>query len=251
MEQSQVLVCASRGVSYRPRYLLQDIIDLLPHSVKESKFDDKKNLRTLNEIADINDCDKVVFLETKHKTDNFLWVSSAPDGPSVKFQMLNEHTKGDLKLTGNHLKGSKNLLSFDQSFETHDHLKSIRKLLEETFIVPDNTKAAKPFFDHIIAFSYLDGKIWLRTYQIISEEEEVKLAEVGPRCVLNPIKIFAKSFCGEPVWSNPDYVTPGQVRRIDNANKRKRHLEREDAKRQKEFKKLKEGAFDELGDVFD
>ena len=53
----------------------------------------------------------------------------------------------------------------------------------------------------------VDGKIWFRNYQILTEEDG-SLAEIGPRFVMQPIKIFGASFSGETLWENGDYVTP-------------------------------------------
>lgn len=33
----------------------------------------------------------------------------------------------------------------------------------------------------------------------------------GPRFILQPIRIFKGSFCGETLWENPFYVTPAKV----------------------------------------
>merc|ERR1711988_1177179 len=38
--------------------------------------------------------------------------------------------------------------------------------------------------------------------------ESGSLAEIGPRMVLNPVKIFDGSFCGQTLWENANYVTP-------------------------------------------
>ena len=45
-------------------------------------------------------------------------------------------------------------------------------------------------------------------------EEDASLVEIGPRFVLNPIKIFAGSFSGKVLWSNPHFVTPNFRRRL-------------------------------------
>ena len=45
-----------------------------------------------------------------------------------------------------------------------------------------------------------------RNFQIV--EEGGSLAEIGPRFVLNPIKVFEASFSGQTLWENPNYVTP-------------------------------------------
>lgn len=35
---------------------------------------------------------------------------------------------------------------------------------------------------------------------------------LGPRFVLNPIRIFDGSFNGKTIWSNKDYISPGKYR---------------------------------------
>ena len=41
--------------------------------------------------------------------------------------------------------------------------------------------------------------------------QNLSLVEVGPRCCLNPIKIFAGSFSGSVLYENPAYVSPNLV----------------------------------------
>jgi hypothetical protein len=74
---------------FSQRYLMGDILNLLPHSKKENKLDQKKNLGSLNEMAEMASCNKVVYLESRKGTDLFMWVANAPNGPSIKFQVLN------------------------------------------------------------------------------------------------------------------------------------------------------------------
>ena len=56
-----------------------------------------------------------------------------------------------------------------------------------------------------------DGKIWFRHYQIVAEDGS--LTEIGPRCVLNPIKIFDSSFSGNllTLISNKLYVNKENI----------------------------------------
>ena len=61
----------------------------------------------------------------------------------------------------------------------------------------------------MITFSVVDNRIWFRNFQILSEDGA--LAEIGPRFVLNPIKIFDGSFQGQTIWENPRYVSPALV----------------------------------------
>lgn len=112
-------------------------------------------------------------------------------------------------MTGNCLRGSRPLLSFDENFNSAPHLSLLKELLSQIFGVPNHHPKSQPFFDHVYTFSYLDNRIWFRNYQIITEEGE--LAEIGPRFVLNPVKVFASSFGGETLWDNPHYISPAKV----------------------------------------
>lgn len=46
-----------------------------------------------------------------------MWVAKTPNGPSIKLHVQNVHTMDELKMTGNCLKGSRGLLSFDKAFD--------------------------------------------------------------------------------------------------------------------------------------
>lgn len=135
-------------------------------------------------------------------------------------------------MTGNSLKGSRPILSFDKNFDKIIHLSLLKELfvqvsqikfnpiinqfylfinlLLQTFGTPNHYPKSQPFVDHVISFSYLDSRIWFRNYQII--EEDGSLAEIGPRFVLNLIKIFDGSFGGSVLYSNPQYVSPNKYR---------------------------------------
>lgn len=118
---------------------------------------------------------------------------------------------GELKLTGNCLRGSRPLLSFDPTFTEKPQYQLLKELLIQIFGVPNHHPKSQPFFDHVFTFTILDNRIWFRNYQILSEDGA--LAEIGPRFVLNPVKIFSGSFGGVPLWENPHYVSPANYRR--------------------------------------
>merc|ERR1719214_147747 len=68
-------------------------------------------------------------------------------------------------------------------------------------------------------FSYLDGKIWFRHYQIQPLTESDKddperqvLTEIGPRFVLEPIRILGGSFGGATLYLNQQYLSPTALR---------------------------------------
>lgn len=77
------------------------------------------------------------------------------------------HTMDELHFTGNCLKGSRPILSFDPSFDQHPHSKVIKEVLIHIFGVPKAARKSKPFIDHVLSFTYTDGKIWFRNFQVV------------------------------------------------------------------------------------
>jgi ribosome biogenesis protein BRX1 len=144
----------------------------------------------------------------------------------------------EVKLTGNCLKGSRPLLCFDSTFDTTPAYKLLKELLSQSFGAPKGHPKVKPFIDHIFSFFIADGRVWFRNYQVVYDlvdpeaaaaagaqeqgnttsraakqsAEKPVLVEIGPRFVLNPIKIFGGSFGGATLWENKDYVSPNTVR---------------------------------------
>lgn len=64
----------------------------------------------------------------------------------------------ELHFTGNCLKGSRPILSFDAAFEKQAHLRVIKELFLHTFGVPQGARKSKPFIDHVMTFSIADGE---------------------------------------------------------------------------------------------
>lgn len=158
----RVLVFGTRGTTARFRHLMLDVRALLPHHKKESKLDAKDNLAAVNEIADALSCETTIFFEVRKKRDLYLWFSKTPGGPSVKFHVVNVHTMDELRLTGNCLRGSRPILSFDKAFDDVDaapHLRLMRELLAHAFAVPRGHPKSQPFHDHVINFGWADGKV--------------------------------------------------------------------------------------------
>uniref|UniRef100_V9IIS8 Ribosome biogenesis protein BRX1 homolog n=1 Tax=Apis cerana TaxID=7461 RepID=V9IIS8_APICE len=159
-------------------------------------------------------------------------------GPSVKFLVENIYTMAELKMTGNCLKGSRPLLSFDEHFNTKLHYSLLKELLIQIFDVPNHHPKTQPFFDHIYTFTILDNRIWFRNFQILTEDGG--LAEIGPRFVLNPIKIFTDSFGGEVLWENPTYVSPVKFRHSLKKNNTSKYMNKMDQKIIQKVNKPKE-----------
>ncbi|XP_045764968.1 ribosome biogenesis protein BRX1 homolog isoform X2 [Maniola jurtina] len=227
INRQRVLVFAARGINHRHRHLMEDIKRLMPHHKSESKMERSKNLYVVNEISEMKNCNKCILFEGRKMRDLYLWLSNIPNGPSAKFLIENIYTMGELKMTGNCLKGSRPLLSFDPQFTKYAHYSLLKELLVQIFGVPKHHPKSQPFFDHVYTFMILDNRIWFRNYQILSEDGA--LAEIGPRFVLNPVKIFSGSFGGSTLWENPKYVSPAKLRQAYSkkaANKYERRIEK-------------------------
>jgi len=211
INKTRVLIFSSRGISYRDRHLMKDLKLMMPHAKSDTKMDRKDQLPIINEICEMKNCCKCLYFESKKKQDLYLWASSSPDGPSAKFLVENVHTMHELKMTGNCLKGSRPLVSFDQTFDTEPQYQLLKELFTQIFSTPHHHPRSQPFIDHVLTFSIADGRIWFRNFQILRENGE--MAEIGPRMVLNPMRVFAGSFGGATLYQNPDFKSPNEVRR--------------------------------------
>ncbi|RVE65889.1 hypothetical protein OJAV_G00121380 [Oryzias javanicus] len=209
--KERVLIFSSRGINFRTRHLMQDLRTMMPHSKADTKMDRKDKLFVVNEVCEIKNCNKCIFFEAKKKQDLYMWISNCPHGPSAKFLVQNIHTLAELKMTGNCLKGSRPLLSFDPTFDKEPHYALLKELFIQTFSTPRYHPKSQPFVDHVFTFTIADNRIWFRNYQII--EEDASLVEIGPRFVLNLIKVFQGSFGGPTLYENPSFQSPNLHRR--------------------------------------
>ena len=183
-----------------------------------------KTLSVVNDMCEMKHCNKAILFEGRRKRDLYMWLANVPAGPSVKFLVENIHTMAELKMTGNCLRGSRPLLSFDSKFDDVPHLKLLKELLTQIFAVPNHHPKSQPFIDHVYTFTYLDNRIWFRNFQVLSEDGG--LAEIGPRFVLNPVKIFEGSFVGNAIWENPNYVSPSRQRQLIKKSAKERYVNR-------------------------
>jgi len=182
----------------------------MPNTKKESKIDRKKAKETISDLCFDLSCNNLLFFEQHKHKDLFMWLCKSPNGPSAKFLVSNIHTTEELKLTGNCLKFSRPLLSFDGAFEQSAHLRLTKEMLVSVFNTPKNHPKSKPFIDHVLSFKVHDGRIWFRAFQIMNQHEEkftekddiekLVLIEIGPRMTLQPIKMFDDTLGGEALW---------------------------------------------------
>lgn len=69
--------------------MLNDLAAMMPHARKDAKFDSKSKLYQLNELAELYNCNNVLFFEARKGQDLYLWASKVPNGPTVKMHVQN------------------------------------------------------------------------------------------------------------------------------------------------------------------
>uniref|UniRef100_A0A8D0DS17 Ribosome biogenesis protein BRX1 homolog n=1 Tax=Salvator merianae TaxID=96440 RepID=A0A8D0DS17_SALMN len=231
--KERVLIFSSRGINFRTRHLMKDLRTLMPHSKADTKMDRKDKLFVINEVCEMKNCNKCIFFEAKKKQDLYI----------VELIVLNiftVHTLAELKMTGNCLRGSRPILSFDQTFDEEPHYALLKELFIQIFSTPQYHPKSQPFVDHVLSFSVTDWRIWFRNYQII--EEDGSLVEIGPRFVLNLIKIFQGSFGGPTLYENPHYQSPNMHRRVLRLATAAKFKEKQNMKELQKLKKKEDNA---------
>ena len=157
--KQRVLILSSRGITARYRHLLEDLKKLIPHHKKDNKLDDKGDIHAVNEIADMKSCNQIIYLETRKHQDLYMYLGKTPEGPSVKFHVVNIHTMDELKLTGNCMLGSRPLLNFDANFNNSPQFQLMKSLLSDAFGTPMGHPKSKPFNDRVMSFFVVKNNI--------------------------------------------------------------------------------------------
>jgi ribosome biogenesis protein BRX1 len=257
INKQRTLLVTSRGVSHQERHIVNDIISLLPHAKKEVKIEKNVAKEDLNDICFNHNCKNCLYFEHR-KRELVLWMIRSPEGPCAKFQVRNIHTLNEIKLTGNCLKYSRPLLSFDKSFDTEPHLQLLKEMFQHTFNSPKNHPKTKPFYDHIIAFYNVNNHIFFRNYQIVNDLKErftdsddvskLQLIEIGPRFSLNIIRIFDGPLGGKTIFQNPFYIPPGVLvkKNADRFKTRKLKDEKEKEVLNEQLRNKKDTRYDWL-----
>jgi ribosome biogenesis protein BRX1 len=168
--KQRCLVLCSRGVTARYRHLLEDLRTLIPHHKKESKLDagNESTGKAVADICEMRGCNTVLFLECRKHQDAYLWMGRTGGqsaGPSVRFHVTNIHTMDELRLTGNCMKHSRPILSFDANFGKLEHLKLLKELFVDIFGTPQGHPKSKPFVDRVMAFYFADNRVRILCYQ--------------------------------------------------------------------------------------
>jgi ribosome biogenesis protein BRX1 len=204
-----------------------------------------------------------MYFEPRKGADMYLWIGKFPHGPCAKFQIQGVNASTELKMTGNCLKGSRPVLSFDKAFTPSEndflknkHLVLIKELMSCVFNTPRYHPKCKPFVDHVYSFKNFGDRIWFRNYQIMNENDEkftekdqlegMNLVEIGPRFGLIPIKILAGCFTGDTVWQNGKYITPAKIRSKKFGRYMKKRVQKENRRKVLEENQLEETPLDRL-----
>jgi len=107
---------------------------------------------------------------------------------------------------------------------------------------------------HLFLALYAHSQIWVRNYQILEEQPEnaleahrvkkvsgqtraTSLVEIGPRFVLDPIRIFRGSFGGQTLFQNPDFVSPNEIRAMEYRAKGRTYEDRKLGQKLREERK--------------
>jgi ribosome biogenesis protein BRX1 len=109
-------------------------------------------------------------------------------------------------------------------------------------------------FGNLTSVRFFSVQIWVRNYQILEQQasnaleahlakkqsgqnQTTSLVEIGPRFVLNPIRIFRGSFGGQTLYKNPDFVSPNEVRAVERRNKGSAYVDRKDQQKKRKVRK--------------
>lgn len=201
-EKYKSLILSSRGVTHQQRHLVSELLRLLPGSQKEVKIDRIKHPGIIQELAEKNACNQVLYLETKGKV-SVLWAGKYPDGPSIKFLLQNIRTSEELKMPGNCSIRNRHAISFDSSFSKDNLLKVVKETLTQLFSVPKNAEKVQGSVDRIFGFANIDSKIFFRNFEVVSENE---IVEIGPRFVLTVVKVMSGFMQNEVLYTNGKYL---------------------------------------------
>jgi ribosome biogenesis protein BRX1 len=67
--------------------------------------------------------------------------------------------------------------------------------------------------------------------------QATSLVEIGPRFVLNPIRVFRGSFGGQTLYKNPDFVSPNEIRAAERRTKGNSYVERKESQKKRKERK--------------
>jgi|EP00970_Alexandrium_tamarense_P010471 ribosome biogenesis protein BRX1 len=72
--------------------------------------------------------------------------------------------------------------------------------------------------------------------KLTGHSHSTSLIEIGPRFVLNPIRIFRGSFGGQTLYVNDDFVNPNITRSMEKKEKGEKYVRRKGAERKRKLR---------------
>lgn len=217
-DDDALVVMVQRGITPRQRHLVRDLGALLPRATFGDKLPRCVSTESLLDACFVAEGGmRALFLPARFEDEMWLWLARLPRGPSVRFQVINIHTNAECNFL-HALRRVRHpcLLSFDAAFDGAPHLRLIRELLRATFTSPAGAPAAEAApgvaglassgFQTVVAFSFVDERVWLRSYDIVLGEDErgcAELRERGPRLVLTPQRVLTNVLQGAQLWVGP------------------------------------------------
>ena len=117
--RQRVLCITARGIKESTQDFMNDLINLIPHSKAEAKIERKHAKGEIDSLCYERSCNNFIYFEQRqHRNlaDLYMWLSKSPNGPAFKFYINNITPLQEYKLSGNNLKYSRPLLSFDGAF---------------------------------------------------------------------------------------------------------------------------------------
>lgn len=216
----KVMMITCKGTTGMFSKMKTDLERLIPHNKKESKFNTALPVSALMEVIRLRTCDHALYWEMRQRTELILWATSYPKGPTVKFQVANLLTSDRMRYQGNFHRFTRPILSFSHEFDQPEkyELRIIKELMKRIFATPHLHHKSVPFVDHVIAFRVREDGISIdfRVYSIQKNTnikqgaDQYSLAETGPSFVLIPFQILSSVMCGDILWRNENYVSPGE-----------------------------------------
>jgi len=213
----------------RQRHLIRDLQRLLPHGRTGSKVDTDEGLGGVVQACEDADCGAALLLDARDAKRLYLWAAGCPDGPSAMFRVRNLHTVAELNLEARRCLGVRNLLAFDSAFDASPERRVYKALLTRILAVPRGAArrtaatgglaSVRDSIEHVrhtFMLAWVDDRIWLRVYRIgrgLSGKLDVE--EIGPRLVLEPVRIIASGFGGAILHENAAFGQAGQGSRAD------------------------------------
>lgn len=180
------LFLLSNNNSPTHKYVLKDMLKLVPNSVKESKSNSRSEII---ELMSMHECETLVYFEC-FKKKSVMWLMDSKKY-SVEAHIDIMFSIDRLKFLVNTYLNTGHLVLFSKNFDEKEELKILKNILIKIF------KRDDEFTERAILFSYEDGKVFFRNYKLDDE-----FHEIGPRIVFTIKRIIAGEFTGEIVYEN-------------------------------------------------